>query len=241
VNQPPRLVLLDVEGTTTPVDFVVETLFGLALERLGSYLGSHGDDAEVRAHVAGLRAAWEAEDPASGRPPWDGPADDPAAATAYASWLTRHDRKVTPLKALQGLIWADAYRSGHLVAPVYDDVAPALERWARRGTPASIFSSGSVLAQRMLFEHTSSGDLTGLLSGFFDTTIGPKREATSYAAIATGLEVAPADVLFVSDTVAELDAARDAGMQTALCVRAGAAETPSAGSHRVIESFAQLG
>jgi enolase-phosphatase E1 len=147
---------------------------------------------------------------------------------------------VTALKALQGLVWADEYRSGRLVAPVYDDVAPALERWARRGTPASIFSSGSVLAQRMLFEHTSSGDLTGLLTAYFDTTTGPKREATSYAAIAARLEVAPADVLFVSDTAAELDAARDAGMRTALCVRAGAADIASAGPHGVIESFAQL-
>jgi enolase-phosphatase E1 len=241
VNQPPRVVLLDVEGTTTPVDFVVGTLFALALERLGPYLESHGDDAQVLAHVVELHETWEAEDPASGRPPWNGPADDRAAATAYASWLIHHDRKVTALKAMQGLVWTDEYRSGRLVAPVYDDVAPALERWAQRGAPASIFSSGSVLAQRMLFEHTSSGDLTGLLREFFDTTTGPKREATSYAAIAARLEVAPADVLFVSDTAAELDAARDARMRTALCVRPGAADIASAGSHRVIESFVQLG
>jgi enolase-phosphatase E1 len=240
VNQPSRAVLLDVEGTTTPIDFVGGTLFPLALERLGSYLASHGDDADVSAHVAALRAAWEAEDPASGRPPWSGPADDRAAATAYASWLTHHDRKLTALKALQGMVWAEEYRNGRLVAPVYDDVAPALERWARRGTPASIFSSGSVLAQRMLFEHTSSGDLTGLLSEFFDTTVGPKREATSYAAIAARLDLVPTDVLFVSDIAAELDAAREARMRTALCVRAGAADIPSAGSHRVIQSFAQL-
>jgi enolase-phosphatase E1 len=236
VKGPPRVVLLDVEGTTTPVDFVVGTLFGLARERLGPYLESHRDDARVVAHVAQLRDAWEADDPASGRPPWSG-AGDVAAAAGYASWLIDRDRKVTALKALQGLVWADEYRSGRLVAPVYDDVAPALERWARRGAPASIFSSGSVLAQRMLFEHTSSGDLTGLLRGFFDTTTGPKREAASYAAIAARLAVAPADALFVSDTAAELDAAGDAGMRTALCVRAGGAD---AGSHRVIESFAQL-
>jgi enolase-phosphatase E1 len=240
VNQPPRAVLLDVEGTTTPIDFVVGTLFPLALERLGPYLGSHGDHADVRAHVLDLRAAWEAEDPASGRPPWSSPADDRAAAATYASWLTHHDRKVTALKALQGLVWAHEYRSGRLIAPVYDDVAPALERWARRGTPASIFSSGSVLAQRMLFEHTSSGDLTGLLCEFFDTTIGPKREATSYTAIAAKLDLAPTDLLFASDTTAELDAARDAGMRTAQCVRPGAADMASAGSHRVIHSFAQL-
>jgi enolase-phosphatase E1 len=240
VSKPPRVVLLDVEGTTTPVDFVVGTLFGLARERLGSYLGSHADDAEVVSHLAALHDAWAAEDPACGRPSWRGPADDPAAATAYATWLTDHDRKVTALKALQGLLWADEYRSGRLVAPVYDDVAPALERWARRGAPAAIFSSGSVLAQRMLFEHTSAGDLTGLLREFFDTTTGSKREATSYAAIASKLAVAPSDMLFVSDIAAELDAARDAGMRTALCVRAGGAGSSDAGSHRVIESFAPL-
>lgn len=240
MTRPPH-VLLDVEGTTTPVEFVTQTLFPLALERLGPYLAAHRDDPQVQAHMAQLRSSWEAEDAASGRPGWIGAVDDPWAATTYAAWLTRQDRKLTALKALQGLVWADEYRSGRLVARVYDDVAPALERWARRGAPASIFSSGSVLAQRLLFEHTSSGDLSHLLGEHFDTTTGPKREAMSYTAIAQRLALAPHDMLFVSDTEAELEAARAAGMQTALCLRDGATDAHGAGRHRGVESLSPLG
>lgn len=229
--------LLDIEGTTTPISFVADTLFPLARERVVPFLAAHADRPDVSAIVAELCRAWDAEDPATRRPAaW--PTDSHAPAAEYAMWLMASDRKLTPLKALQGLIWEQCYRDGALVAPVYEDVAPALEDWAARGCRASIYSSGSVLAQRLLFGHTTAGDLTPLLGSLFDTTIGSKRESASYGAIASSLRSDPSKLLFVSDVVDELDAARAAGCGTALCVRD---ELPAAtGGHRVVRSFAEL-
>jgi enolase-phosphatase E1 len=230
--------LLDVEGTTTPIAFVADTLFPLARARLAPFLEAHRDRPDVAQIVAELRDAWHDED-AAARQPAAWPATGCDAAGEYAAWLMSQDRKLTPLKALQGLIWEEAYRDGRLVAPVYEDVAPALAQWARRGAPASIYSSGSVLAQRLLFGHTTAGDLTSLLGSLFDTTIGSKRDAASYAAIAARMRAQPRDVRFVSDVVAELDAARVAGMDTALCVRED--HVPAdAGEHRVVRSLAEL-
>jgi enolase-phosphatase E1 len=229
--------LLDIEGTTTPITFVADTLFPLARERVDPFLAMHAGRSDVAAIVTELRRAWDAEDPAS-RQPSAWPADSRDAAVEYALWLMASDRKLTPLKALQGLIWEQSYREGRLVAPVYEDVAPALEAWAARGCRASIYSSGSVLAQRLLFAHTTAGDLTPLLGSLFDTTIGSKRESASYGAIAASLRSDPLELLFVSDLVAELDAARAAGLGTALCVRD---EQPAfTGGHRVVRSLAEL-
>jgi enolase-phosphatase E1 len=149
------------------------------------------------------------------------------------------DRKSTALKALQGRIWDEGFRAGLLRAPVYPDVAPALGRWNAGGVEACIFSSGSVLAQRLVFGHSSAGDLTPLLAAFFDTTTGPKREPDSYRSIAAVRGRAPTDWLFLSDTAEELDAARAAGMQTALVVRPGAAER-AVTAHPVVRSFEEL-
>jgi enolase-phosphatase E1 len=149
------------------------------------------------------------------------------------------DRKSTGLKSLQGKIWEEGYRAGELKSEVYPDVLPALERWRSRGIDIAIFSSGSVQAQRSLFRHTTAGDLTRFIRAYFDTTTGPKTGPESYTRIAAALDHAPADLLFVSDITAELDAARTAGMRTALCVRA--AERPgSAGAHLVVQTFDQL-
>jgi len=149
------------------------------------------------------------------------------------------DRKSTGLKSLQGRIWEEGYRSGELKGEVYPDVLPALERWRGQGIDIAIFSSGSVQAQRSLFRNSVAGDLTRFISAYFDTTTGPKREPESYARIAATLERSPSEVLFVSDVGAELDAARTAGMQTALCVRTPGS-APSAGAHPVIHAFDQL-
>jgi enolase-phosphatase E1 len=236
-----RVALLDVEGTTTPVEFVSETLFPLAVDRLGGFLASRRTDRRVGALRAALREEWGKE-PEAGRRPvrWESPEDD-GATVEFVRWLTAEDRKLTPLKELQGLVWEHEYRAGRLVAPVYPDVAPALEAWARRRSPASVFSSGSVLAQRLLFEHTTAGDLTPLLGPLFDTTTGSKREPASYVAIADALTARPEEVLFVSDVGAELDAARAAGMRTVLCVRDGAEPEPApAGGHRVVRSLEEV-
>ncbi len=147
------------------------------------------------------------------------------------------DRKCTGLKSLQGKIWEEGYRSGELRGEVYPDVLPALERWRGQGVDIAIFSSGSVQAQRSLFRNSVAGDLTRFIKAYFDTTTGPKREPESYARISAALERAPSDVLFVSDIGAELDAARMAGMRTALCVREPG-QVP--GVHPVIHSFEEI-
>jgi enolase-phosphatase E1 len=158
---------------------------------------------------------------------------------AYVRWLMDRDRKSTGLKSLQGKIWEEGYRAGDLRSEVYPDVLPALERWRGEGIDIAIFSSGSVQAQRSLFANTAAGDLTGFIRAYFDTTTGPKTAPQSYAQIATALQRSPAEVLFLSDVGAELDAARTAGMRTALCVRTLGA-TPPAGGHPVIHAFDQL-
>jgi len=149
------------------------------------------------------------------------------------------DRKSTGLKSLQGKIWEEGYRSRELRSEVYPDVPPALERWRRRGVDIAIYSSGSVQAQRSLFSNASVGDLGGFISGYFDTTTGPKTAPDSYTRIAAALHRSPSEVLFVSDVAAELDAARTAGMRTALCMRTPG-RAPSTSVHPVIHGFDQL-
>jgi enolase-phosphatase E1 len=234
-----RVLLLDVEGTTTAVSFVYDVLFPFARAHLREFLQATAQDSPVREDIEALRAERRAE-PDAGAPPWPdgGPAETIAAAAAYAEWLMDRDRKSTALKSLQGRIWKGGYGSGALESHVYPDVKPAFERARAQGRAVAIFSSGSVLAQRLLFAHTTEGDLTPLIQAYFDTTTGPKTAADSYGRIAEALRVAPGAVLFVSDVAAELDAARTAGMGTALCVRDGSAPAPSA--HPVLRCFDQI-
>jgi enolase-phosphatase E1 len=229
-------VLLDVEGTTTPVDFVFRVLFPDARARLTSFLEAHAADPRVAEDVASLRDA-HARDAADGlKPPaWDGSA---AAAAAYARWLMDQDRKLTALKSLQGRIWAEGYAEGRLRGQVYDDVPPALSRWTGAGRRVAIFSSGSVLAQKLLFGHSDHGDLTPFLSGYFDTATGAKGEAESYRRIASALGEPDGAGLFVSDAVAEVDAARRAGFATALAVRTPPG--PPGHGHREVATFDEL-
>lgn len=226
-------ILLDIEGTTTPIDFVHQTLFGHARARMSGYLQQHWNDPPVRADVARLQVEHAAESSQPGPPPWG---DDAAAVVTYVNWLMELDRKSTGLKSLQGKIWEEGYRAGELQGEVYPDVPPALERWRRQGIDIAIFSSGSVQGQRSLFTHTAGGDLTRFIRAYFDTTTGSKTAPHSYARIAAALERSPSEVLFLSDIVAELDAAAAAGMQTALCVRTPGS-VPSAGAHPIIHAF----
>jgi len=157
----------------------------------------------------------------------------------YIYWLMDRDRKSTALKSLQGKIWKTGFESGELKGELFADVPAALKRWSEHARMA-IYSSGSVEAQRLLFRYSTFGDLTGMISGYFDTRTGPKREAASYAAIAESLGVAPGEVLFLSDIVPELDAARDAGCKTRLVVRPGNAAVTDTNGHAALESFAVL-
>lgn len=189
----PTAILTDIEGTTSSIAFVAETLFPYARERLPAFVAAHpAEAAPILAEVATAE-----------------PGDPVATLTR---WIDE-DRKATPLKALQGMIWADGYREGAFTGHIYADAVAGLRRWHAAGTKLYVFSSGSVAAQKLLFGHSDAGDLTPLFSGYFDTTTGPKREAASYRAIAEAMGLAPGDVLFLSDTPAEITAARAAGMQ----------------------------
>jgi enolase-phosphatase E1 len=227
-----EVVLLDIEGTTTPISFVYDTLFPYARKRLRPFLSLTRDDREV-ARALGMLAAERDADPAAG------PSVDLAA---YAERLMDQDSKSPALKALQGLIWNVGYGSGALFGIVFDDVPEALKRWRAAGMRTAIYSSGSVLAQHLIFSTTKNfGDLTPLISAFFDTAVGPKREANSYRAIASQLGVEPGRILFVSDVMAELHAAAQAGCQVALIIRPGNPPQDSVGAIPVINDLTAIG
>ncbi len=237
-----RGILLDIEGTTTPIDFVYNILFPFASAHVEEFLSAHIENNEIRALVDELRQhqQGDAQRDATVSTWRDETSADRGHSTAsYMRWLIARDRKISPLKALQGKIWEAGYRSGELRGAVYPDVAPALTRWRAQGRRLAIFSSGSALAQELLFAFSTAGDLTVFLDRFFDTTTGPKREAGSYRRIAAELGIANSEVLFLSDVTAELDAARAADMQTALALRPGA-PTPAASSHPTVRSFDEV-
>lgn len=244
---PPELtricaILLDIEGTTTPVEFVYQTLFPYARRRVKEFITQRQASSEVRAAVAELCKEHAADTGQNLRPPpWreESAEDRVDSAVSYLSWLMDRDRKSTFLKSIQGKIWEVGYRSGELRGEVYPDVLPAFERWQRQKKDIAIFSSGSILAQKLLFRHTTAGDLTPFIRTYFDTASGPKNQAESYHRIAGALRLPPAEVLFLSDVTAELDASRLAGMQTALCVRTGQPPDP-APTHPVIHSLDEI-
>ena len=235
-----RAILLDIEGTTTPIDFVYKTLFPFASSHVLDFLRQHRQEAETADLVEQL-AVMNIEDRALGAPPWlDAPEDEQvASATAYVQWLIGRDSKITPLKSLQGKIWEEGFRRGELRGQVYPDVAAAFARWKSQGRLLAIFSSGSILAQQLLFTHSNAGNLSKFLEGYFDTTTGPKRDEISYRIIAESLGIGSRHCLFLSDVVAELDAARSAGMKTALSLRPGV-HRPRIAVHPEIDSFEQL-
>jgi len=231
-----RVLLLDIEGTATPLTFVTKVLFPYARAHMGDFLERRKNDPDVRADLALLRDEHE-KDRREGAspPPWR---DAIPSAVAYVHWLMDQDRKSTGLKALQGRIWEEGFRRGDLKGDVYADVPAAFERWRGQGREVAIFSSGSVLAQKLVFESTPVGDLTPSIRAFFDTTIGPKREPESYRRIARELGYPAYALLFVSDLAEELDAARTAGVATALCCRES--EPPSLSDHPVVTTFAAV-
>jgi len=235
-----RAVLLDIEGTTTPLDFVFKTLFPYASEHVEEFLREGSSDAEVETLIRELRCTWSGA-AASGAPVWiESTANEKlASAAAYVRWLIDRDSKITPLKTLQGKIWERGFRTGALAGEVYPDVARAFARWRGQGRRIAIFSSGSVLAQKLLFAHSTAGDLSSYLEAYFDTATGPKRDRDSYKKIAALLELPPRQVLFVSDLPAELDAAASTHMQTAHSLRPGVRE-PESHEHPVIRSFDEV-
>jgi enolase-phosphatase E1 len=238
-----RGVLLDIEGTTTPIAFVHDVLFSYAKTHVRDYLAKHFNAADVRHDIQLLREEHVVDVRENRQPPPLAEPESPAEVewiTAYVLWLIALDRKSTGLKSLQGKIWLEGYSNGSLRSQVYPDVAPALERWQTAGLNVSIFSSGSVLAQQLLFAHTEAGDLARFISNYFDTSTGPKAEAQSYRLIAEKLNLQPDEILFVSDIVTELAAAREAGMKTVLSIRPGNQPQESADKYPLIHSFNEL-
>ena len=219
-----RAIVTDIEGTTSSIDFVRDVLFPFARQRLPAFVEAHGDHPDVQhwlheaAREAGMIEAERQE-----------------VVELLLQWM-REDRKSTALKALQGMIWKDGYENGVYRAHLYPEVAARLRHWRAEGLRLYVYSSGSVPAQQLFFGHSEAGDLTPLFAGYFDTQTGPKREPQSYRRIADAVGEDPRHLLFLSDIVEELDAAREAGFRTGWLVRAPQ-PLPVVASHPVYRDF----
>lgn len=238
----PKLYLLDIEGTTSPVSFVYDVLFPYARKHMSGYIASHSRDSSLQADLR-LLAHENALDRASGAPiiylaqtMSQDPTEAIQASIAYLFWLMDKDRKSTALKSIQGKVWAEGYEKGELRSELFPDVPPALRRW-HAVSRVAIYSSGSVKAQKYLFGYTAAGDLTPLIDAYFDTRTGPKIDSASYRKIADAMNIDSADTLFLSDSVRELDAARDAAMTTLLSLRPGNAAVADHRGHSSVSTF----
>lgn len=233
-------VLLDIEGTTCPVSFVSDTLFPYAAKHLASFLKEQSNDLKVQELLVEVEKAWiddldpEAQSLRQLRQSTDG-----NGVVRYLQWLISKDRKLTPLKELQGMIWKIGYQAGKLQGPLFEDVPSALRQWHAAGMQLAVYSSGSVAAQQLIYGYSSSGDLRAIFSHWFDTRIGGKRDKSSYSKIAKSLNVPSQQVLFVSDTLAECEAAAASGMQVLLSIRPGNLEQEVSRFER-ISSFQDL-
>jgi len=229
-----KAILLDIEGTTTPIDFVHKTLFPFAKSRIAVYVRDHFD--ELSSEIDQLTDEHSSDADYSAKLS----ADSPESVAAYLKYLIDTDRKSTPLKSIQGKIWQRGYEAGELRAQVFDDVPQAFERWKAKGKLIAIYSSGSVLAQQLIFRYSSRGDLTPMIDRYFDTGVGGKRETESYRKIVAEIGIQPYEIAFVSDIVDELDAAESAGMKTALSIREGNAAVPENAKHPAVTTLTDL-
>ena len=226
-----RSILLDIEGTTSSISFVYDVMFPYVREHLTEFLAKRWADEDVQKCVALLRTDIGADE--------NWPADENAVAKAVIG-LMDDDVKATGLKQLQGLIWHDGFKSGAMVAHLFDDVAAAIRSWEATGIDVRIYSSGSIAAQKLFFEHTVAGNLLPLLKGQYDTTTGGKKEPASYEIIAGEIGVPPDTILFISDVGEELDAAAQAGMQTLLSIRPGNKPVENIDLYTAITDFASV-
>ncbi len=217
-----RAILTDIEGTTSSLSFVKDVLFPYSKERLRDFIQRHSQDKEVRRI---LREVQEIE-----------PSDP---VETLLKWI-EEDRKVTPLKELQGLIWEEGYISGELKGHIYEDAYKRLKEWHGRGIPIYIYSSGSVKAQKLLFGHTNYGDLNYLFSGYFDTKVGSKKDPNSYRRIAREIGLKPEEILFLSDNPEEIEAAAKAGMRVIRLAREGENEPIEGFPYPQVRSFEEI-
>ncbi len=224
-------VLLDIEGTTTPIDFVHQTLFPFAKAKIGDYVRNNFK--QITDEISQLEIEHRNEE--NYLEIFD--RTSPESVTNYLKFLIEVDRKAVPLKYLQGKIWQQGYEANELKSIMFDDVPRAFERWKTAEKTISIYSSGSVLAQKLIFKYSNCGDLTKYISNYFDTNIGGKREVESYLKIADSMQISAENILFVSDILQELDAAKSANFQTLLSIRAGNAEIIDRHRYKTIHSF----
>lgn len=219
-----KAVLTDIEGTTSAVSFVFEVLFPYAAKHLPDFVRQEATQPAVAVQVQAVRDA-------SGEPD----ADVERVIEILLTWIAE-DRKATPLKALQGMVWEQGYQAGQLKGHVYPDAVEALQRWHQEGYALYVYSSGSIQAQQLIFGCSEAGDLSPLFSGYFDTTSGPKRDPQSYRTITAAMGYPAEEILFLSDIVEELDAAQQAGMATCGLVRSGG----ELAGHANVGSFAVI-
>lgn len=217
-----KAIVTDIEGTTSSIGFVHDVLFPYARARMREFVLAHATDPQVAPHIEEIRKTVNPSLNLEG------------VIQQLQNWIDQ-DKKVTPLKALQGLIWEQGYRDGDFFGHIYNDAYENLRKWQAQGIALYVYSSGSVYAQQLLFGHTKYGDLTSLFSGYFDTRVGAKAEVTSYQHIVSELGLAADEVLFLSDIKTELDAASDAGLNTCWLVRDGELET--AAVHPQVRDF----
>lgn len=221
---PIKAILTDIEGTTSAVSFVFDVLFPYAAQHLPEFVRQNAGRADVAEQLAAVRRDSNEAD-----------ADVERVIEILLGWIAE-DRKATPLKALQGMVWEQGYQAGQLKGHVYPDAVEALKHWHQAGFHLFVYSSGSIQAQRLIFGCSEAGDLTPLFSGYFDTTSGPKREAQSYVNISQAINLDAEQILFLSDIVEELDAARAAGMATCGLAREGG----DLAGHMTVDSFARI-
>jgi enolase-phosphatase E1 len=224
MTEPVRAILIDLEGTAVPMNFMTGTLLSLVRERLGSYIAQHAEDADVE------DALYEA-----GRLFGGFTLKLEEAEALFLRWM-KQDRKATPLKVIQGLIWQEAYDAGQIKSEIYPDVADSLNAWSASGLRLFVYSSNSVAAQKLILCHAPSGDLTALFEDFFDTAIGQKIEPASYEAICEKLGLPATSVLVLCDNEEELDTAKSVGLATTRIVRDGNAKS----RHQIVPDFPSL-
>jgi len=217
-----KAVVTDIEGTTSSLSFVKDVLFPYARAHIGDYLRCHAEEGTITSLINDVRFEAGTD------------LDLEGIIARLERWIDE-DKKITALKTLQGLLWEAGYTQGDFQGHIYADAKDKLTEWQQRGIRIYVYSSGSVHAQKLLFGHTAYGDLNLLLSGYFDTRVGAKGDTDSYRHITGAIGCNADEILFLSDIEAELDAAREAGMQTAWLVRGG--EPDANAAHRQVKDF----
>lgn len=224
--------LCDIEGTTTSVTFAHEVLFPISYDKMEQFILAHWNDLLMKKELESLK-----NDLAADQEKNESSIEPEEVVRMLREWILQ-DRKEGRLKSIQGKIWKDSFESGEIRGHMYADVVPAFHRWKELGHRICIFSSGSIEAQKLIFRYSEVGDLTPLIHSYFDTAVGPKKEPSAYLAIAGALDQAPAEITFLSDSVPELDAAMEAGMQTIQVVREG---TEPGSRHPTVAALSEIG